>query len=584
MKNLKFKRLVLVSDTTKSANQFTFQDRFNLITGKNNSIGKSSLVKNIFWALGCEPEFDETWKQLDCKVLLEFSVGENDYSVVRTNNSLYFSDEKKVFYRFSSVTGDYANVFSDLITFKALLPNRSDAPMLETPPPAYYFLPFYIDQIRSWTSPWDSFLNLGQYANWKQTIVKYHTGYLSAKHFEIEEKIFEYKLKKREADDEIKKINTALEVVEKYIPKTNVAITTEEFNTITREVEEELGKLAKEQENILRKLSDVQASKYHLSNQLNIAERAVLEIEKDYRFSVENIEGDDLECPLCGTIHDNSLVSRASILTDKQKAEDQVVFIKNEMDELSNVIDELQPELKRIKTQIAEINIKYSKDGERGSDRDLTEIVDGFASQSVQRNVEETKTITQASSKEAEEKQKELKKEQRKLLSTREKQELSDLFVGLLTEYINKLDAKGVNLSRVKHPIDYNKLFGSGGAAEGTRAVLAYQLAIFKLIDYSKNEVLSPLVIDTPNQQEQAIHNYDRIIGLITENIPKHSQLILCAMDNEQLDSFRSISNTILLDDNKLLKKDEYTELSDEISQVIESAKNGYNNRVNSDG
>ncbi len=109
-------------------------------------------------------------------------------------------------------------------------------------------------------------------------------------------------------------------------------------------------------------------------------------------------------------------------------------------------------------------------------------------------------------------------------------------------------------------------------------------LAIFKLIDHSKNEVVSPLVIDTPNQQEQAIHNYDRIIDLITESIPSHSQLILCAMDNEQLDSFRSISNTISLDDNKLLKKDEYTELSDEIFQIIQSAKNGYNNRVNSDG
>ena len=55
---------------------------------------------------------------------------------------------------------------------------------------------------------------------------------------------------------------------------------------------------------------------------------------------------------------------------------------------------------------------------------------------------------------------------------------------------ILKLDAKGVNLSRVKHPTAYNKLFGSGGAAEGTRAVLAYQLAVFKLIDYSKNEIL----------------------------------------------------------------------------------------------
>lgn len=584
MKNLKFKRLVLVSDTTRSANQFTFQDRFNLVTGKNNSIGKSSLVKNIFWALGCEPEFDETWKQLDCKALLDFSVGNKDYTVVRINSGIFISNDNGEFNRFSNITGDYARVFSRLVSFKALLPNRADDPALETPPPAYYFLPFYIDQLRGWTSPWDSFLNLRQYANWKQTIVKYHTGYLPAKHFEIEEEIFEYRLIKKEADEEVKKINTALEIVERYIPKTNVAITTEEFDVITREVEQELGSLAQKQEYMLTKLSDAQASKYHLSNQLEIAKRAVHEIEKDYQFSVENIEDDNLECPLCGTIHDNSLVSRASILSDKQKAEDQVLFIEQEISELSNIIGELQPELESIRTKISEINEKYGRADKNGAGRDLTEIVDGFASKSVQRNVEKTKTTKQALSKKADDSQKELKKEQKKLLSKSEKQELSDLFVGLLTEYIQKLDAKGVNLSRVKHPTDYNKLFGSGGAAEGTRAVLAYQMAIFKLIDYSKNEVLSPLVIDTPNQQEQAIKNYDRIINLVTDNMPNHSQLILCAMDNKQLDSFKRMSNVIRLDENKLLCKDGYSELSNEISEIIQSSISGYNNRVNSDG
>lgn len=62
MRNLKFQRLVLISDSKKLANQFEFPKRLNLVTGNDNSIGKSTLVKNLFWALGCEPEFDEEWK------------------------------------------------------------------------------------------------------------------------------------------------------------------------------------------------------------------------------------------------------------------------------------------------------------------------------------------------------------------------------------------------------------------------------------------------------------------------------------------------------------------------------------------
>jgi archaellum component FlaC len=562
-----------VSDTTKSANQFRFQKRFNLITGKNNSIGKSSLVKNIFWALGCEPELDETWKQLDCKVLLDFSIESKDYSVLRTNNGIYFSEGNKEFHRFSNITGDYSKTFSAIVNFKALLPNRANEPSLKIPPPAYYFIPFYIDQLKSWASPWSSFLKLEQYSNWKQTIVKYHTGYLPAKHFEIQEEIFKYDIKKKDANEELERINTALDIVEKYIPKTNITITTEEFNLRTKEVKQDLGHLAREQEDLFAKLSDVSALKYHLSNQLEIAKRAVYEIEKDYQFSVENIENDDLECPLCGTSHDNSLVSRASILSDKQQAEDQVHFIDSEIINLSKIIDESQSQLEKIQSKIKDINAKYSRPEKNPVGRNLTELVDSFASQSVQRNVEETKVEKQALYKSVDDVQKDLKKEQKKLLSKKEKQELSNLFVALLTEFIEKLNAKGINLSKVKNPTDYNKLFGSGGAAEGTRAVLAYQLAIFKLIHYSENEIIAPFVIDTPNQQEQADKNYERIINLVVDNIPTDTQVILCAMENPYLEPYRKEASIIVLDENKLLKKDEYEKLSNEVSKIIQSAK-----------
>ncbi len=583
MKNLKFKRLVLVSDTTKSANQFKFQERFNLITGKNNSIGKSSLVKNIFWALGCEPEFDETWKSLDCKVLLEFTVDTKNYTVLRVHNSITFSDDGEKFYKFGKITGDFSKVFSEIVNFKARLPNRGDDPVLETPPPAYYFLPFYIDQLRSWTSPWNSFQNLEQYARWKQPIVKYHTGYLSSDHFEIEEEIFEYEAEKKEANEEVKKINTAIEIVEKYIPKSNLAITTEEFEVITNEVKDELGSLAEQQEVLLSNLGDVQSSKYHLENQLEIAKRAVIEIESDYQFSVEYIENDELECPLCGTVHDNSLVSRASILSDKLQAEDQVLFIQQEISTLGITIDKLQPQLEKARHRIAEINNKYDKNIHKNTKYNLTEIVDSFASQSVQRNVEETKIEKQAFHKNRSDKQKELRKEQKRLLTNDRKQGLGDFFTGLITEFVEKLNAKGVNLSKVKHPMDYNKLFGSGGAAEGTRAALAYQMTVFRQIYYSNNEIPAPLVIDTPNQQEQAIQNYERIIELILEDTPNQSQVILCGMENQYLDSYKDRANIIRLDEHKLLNKNSYKELSEELSLITESATKGYNSDINSD-
>ena len=74
--------------------------------------------------------------------------------------------------QFDKITGGYAMKFAELLSFKALLPNRATG-MLETPPPAYYFLPFYIDQKRAGVQLGIIFESLGQYETWKQTINKY---------------------------------------------------------------------------------------------------------------------------------------------------------------------------------------------------------------------------------------------------------------------------------------------------------------------------------------------------------------------------------------------------------------------------
>ena len=572
MRSLQFRRLVLISDTTKSANQFEFQERFNLITGKNNSIGKSTLVKNLFWAIGCEPDFDDNWKSLNCKALLEFSVSSQLYIVIRINDTIVLGRKDGDYSKYYKITGEYSEAIANLVEFKAKLPNRAENPELETPPPAYYFLPFYIDQLRSWTSPWNSFRNLEQYAFWRPTIVKYHTGYLAQKYFEIEETVFDFKDQQRKADDEVKHINTALDIVEKYVPKNHLALSEKEFQVITSEVEKELGVLAIGQEAALNRLTIIQSTRYHLGNQLSIAQRAVIEVEKDYQFSVECIEGDEIECPLCGTLHDNSLVSRAAILVDKQRAEDQVSSIQSELAKLETEINSTQSMLNDVREKISLINKKYRRTSDKG-EVNLNSLVDGFASRSVQRNVEETKTQKESLSKNLSDKQKDLKKEQKLLLTKKSKDNLGAMFLDLLTDFIHKLNAKGVNLNGVKHPSDYAKIFGSGGAAEGTRAALAYQLAIFRQIYLVGNEVLAPLVIDTPNQQEQADQHYEKVVKLIMEDTPQSSQIILCGMENKHLTPYANVAKVIELNDDKLLSKELYEELSKEVSNILTSVK-----------
>ncbi|WP_421322983.1 hypothetical protein [Aeromonas veronii] len=565
MKGLQFQRLILVSDSKKLANQFEFPKRLNLITGKDNSIGKSTLVKNIFWALGCEPALDEEWKSNDVKALLHFSIDGVNHYVARHQNIIVLDS-----IRYNSIGGDYSEALAQLVKFKLKLPNRDDDTELQTPPPAFYFLPFYIDQRKSWNEPWESFEKLGQYKNWKSTVVKYHSGYIGQEHFEIEENICEQKRIENIANNKIQRIDSAVEILEEVSTKTNIAISKEEFDSIQKEIQEDLNQFVTTQSRLLETQTILKNEIYDLEKQLELAINSVYELEEDYSFAVECVSSDILECPLCGTNHDNSLASRAVLLADKNAVLEQAHSIEHEITSKKHQLHEVNYQLREIKDEVIRINKKYiaPDNSQKEEPSVFSRVLSNIAKNNVAHKVYQSKDAQKLIATNAKENQREFKKDQRKLLPHSTKKELSELFMGNLLENIKVLGAEGLNLSKVKHPTDYNKLMG-GGAAEGTRGLLAYQLAILRQSDFVQNCVTAPFVVDTPNQQEQAVHRYDKVVEVIMSNVPKTTQIIMCGMENPSLDVFSSEAHVIELDGHRLLREDFYDECSFELALTV---------------
>lgn len=567
MPNLVFKRLTIASDTLKSANQYNFNPRFNLITGNDNSIGKSTLAKLLLWTLGGNPTFDFTWRSFDVRALVDFSIGNAVYKVGRYSNMMYFRHPDGDWERFQKITGEYSKVFAEITEFGALLSNRKDATKLEIPPPAYYFLPFYVDQQRSWSQAWNSFPNLEQYAKWQKTIIQYHTGYLRPEFFSIEEKIAQSILEKRTAESDVKKIETAIEVVKTYIPpeKKTVALTSSEFDVLAAEVNVEISKLQAQQEELLRTIAEIQTERIFLQGQLDLAKLASVQLEKDYMFSVEYVSGETLLCPLCGTVHDNSSPNRASVLADKDEADNQVGILSEKIARLDRKFTQRQECLVAVRSGIDAINDKYgvnesSSEEEAKPKNEGFSFLDSLASRSVQKHVQRTMAAKTALIRDINRTNRKLKSDQKKLLTKEDREEMDAAFKNNLAKYISDLKAHGVNLSPVESPLDYKKLYGSGGAAESTRGILAYYMAILRQIYAAKNEVFSAVIIDTPNQQEQAELNYEKLLKVLMDTIPSDSQLILCAMDREEIETYKQTAHVITLDDNKILSQTKYNE------------------------
>lgn len=134
MPNLKFKQLLVLSSSARSANQFTFGPSLNLITANDNNVGKSTIVKLLFWTFGCEPFFDTNWTNTDSRTIVAFEIGTKSYEIYRYKSIIKLKEaDSDVIETYTEVTKEFSKRIAAMFSFHALLPTRKDK-LVEPPP------------------------------------------------------------------------------------------------------------------------------------------------------------------------------------------------------------------------------------------------------------------------------------------------------------------------------------------------------------------------------------------------------------------------------------------------------------------
>lgn len=567
MKKMYFNRLTIISKTEKKAAQFDFSKNYNLIlSNEKNSVGKSSLVKNIFWSFGCEPQFDDKWRSLNCQVIVDFEVEDETYQIARHGSYFvvsYPQGEQKIF---TSVGGEFSSEMMRIFKFNALLPVR-DKDEVTIPPPAYYFLPFYIDQKLSWASAWASFSNLGQFSGWKKIIIPYHTGMIDKDYFNITRKIYSIKVVMKEVVKQIERLDTAISVVSEFsFENNNLAISDDEIDKIEEQINVEIMDIHYQQEVLFEELSALRIEKAHIGSQIVLAEISFEETNEDYEFA-ESLD-EVIECPTCGTAHDNSIINRFSLFQDKKQAEDMLGRLKAELVNIEAKIEEKTDSFEILKTKIHELDEKYLV--ERG--RSLSDVIEAVASKSVQKKVENSKCFQVDKLHNLNSNEKTLI--ENRVKNSRDKRKLvREKFQEYFPRFLSKLKAFGVNSTSIKSPENHTKVSESGGAAESTRAMLAYYVSVYNLINDYGEHVLCPFVIDTPNQHEQAAKHYDSIVSLLINELPENAQLFLCGMNSEKLKLLKDASGAKVIHlevEHSLLNSEDFQMLDAKYSKLFE--------------
>jgi hypothetical protein len=517
MRTFEFESISLLSHRDKKARKVTFHPHRNLIQGENHT-GKSSLVKHLFVTLGAKPL--GTLEQWDPQTIssVRFKVDGKSFTVVHHSGARSLHDSSGKLLKATDSHAVWTETFAALVGFKLMLTSKKTGQGVLADP-ACFFLPFYIDQDGSWREKWDTFPATNQYAAPVRSILEYFSGIKPAQYYELKS---EHSAMSKEADarvSEMKLLERARRRLNQTLPLGTVQLSEQGFEEEIRRLTFEANELNGLQETLRAKYvreGEVVAS---VNYQIQTAFASLREYAGDQRYLSSMANAHEIVCPTCGAEHEQSFLHYLGYAEDARILEELTRTLQKDLVTAKRQLESTNGELQSLRTNYAIINEILEK--RRGELR-FHEIVESHGAQAAHK----------AFDAEREQISGELADWNAKLLEIEAR--LGALADKKRTKRIVAAFREGYVLARklliVPDPSGTPNLASrpNRSGSGGPRLLLAYYAALWKVCHGEHMGMSIPVIIDSPNQQDQDDLNLHVVLGFIAESLPDSMQLIVC--------------------------------------------------------
>ena len=160
--NLVVSAITMVDLTNKEAKRVYFSPGKNLITSARNHLGKSVVMKSIYYTLGAEVYYPNPIKKLNLLTYIDFSLNAHQYRVARLKNTFVLYCDGSFRGCYSSVN-EFGNELSSIFGLEIDLVAKDQAGTIVKCPPAFYYMPYYVDQENGWAVNSFSFDRMAQF-------------------------------------------------------------------------------------------------------------------------------------------------------------------------------------------------------------------------------------------------------------------------------------------------------------------------------------------------------------------------------------------------------------------------------------
>ena len=563
MRELVLNEILLISQKEKRAKKVSFDPSLTIITGKNRT-GKSSLLKSIPTAFGALPEkISSSWLDARVTTVIKFTVGGADYSILQYGNfHAIFDEANNLLLASDQITRELGPYLAGLFEFELKFKMRNSSELI-SPPPAYYLLPFYIDQDSSWAKNWAAFKNLSQFdSDWKKNLIEYHAGIRPNGYYNTLGKMTGLKEEIALVEKERRILGSLLEQAKNRFQKANFNIDISAFKKEIEELLKHCQELKIIEDSLKAKLVELYSKKSSIENQIAITQTALNEARADLKHATYYIQEEHVDCPTCGATYENSFTERFAIARDEDRCTQVLFRLNHDLMEVRKQIDAENVKYSSNNNSIVKINKTLESKQQQVVLRDLIESEGKKELQNVfSENINALIKVLVEKNDEIDKLKSQLKVFEDKTRKAAIEKQYSDNMRSFLFE----LDV---------HTGDKNYLQMDAKISETgsclPRALLAYYYSFLHVMRNYSSSVFSPIIIDSPNQQAQDATNLPKMLNFINNKKPANSQLILGTEDLCGIEFGGKIIE--LQEKQSLLQKSDYDEVYATVIPLLEKA------------
>lgn len=518
MERIIFKQAEIIDPVHKKSFRASFKDGINVITSEETSRGKSSLARILYHALGANSPYDKKFKAFDNVYSVELSYGNCEYRIVRYKNTyICYKNEDLVL----KVNSDYkvlSRFYEQEFGISVYLTDKNND--FDIAPVAFCFVPYVLDQDKSWKSNDLPFNNMGQFLDSNRIDLYYfHLNILNVHYYETNKNRI---IKERLATLKRNSISSILEEVKtlkEYYGADNIALNEDDAKVNIENMRIELTKALDRDISIQSRLMLLDEDLIKLNTQKDEAQSLLENLSKEK----EDLLNKTITCPNYETV-----ISLSDY--DELKSSYSIQYLSESLKSISYDIEAKRRERDDLIKQYLE-SVKQSEAIREKYDSN-NELFQKYVKISAINNMLQAKESDAAIIIDEIDR---LEDEIAALKIELEKFTVRRMEIGseFKDKYLTNLIGLGVKNITKRDITPFKKIILSGN--QDPRSTLAYLFAFLQLKrEYNPSGFLLPVIIDSPFEGDLDKYNKKDIIRDIVNNCSANEQIIVCLRNAEE--------------------------------------------------